>query len=83
MVSTMSNQRDRAGRFPHSTMLDPFEVAIDIVYYLKAVPWLVPGFPVATHLKHLLTLQRRLEGGGSLAFVARKYLIEAHKGSPS
>jgi SAM-dependent methyltransferase len=54
-----------------------------IVYYLKAVPWLVPGFSVETHSKHLLTLQRRLESGEGLAFVARKYLIEAHKDSPS
>jgi hypothetical protein len=51
-----------------------------IVYYLKAVPWLVPGFSVESHLEYLLALQRRLEGGKSLAFVARKYLIEANKG---
>jgi SAM-dependent methyltransferase len=50
-----------------------------IVYYLKAVPWLVPGFSVATHAKHLLTLQRRLASGSGLSFVVRKYLIEAHK----
>lgn len=51
-----------------------------IVYLLKAVPWLVPGFSVETHLAHLLALQRRLEGGEGLAFVARQYLIEACKG---
>jgi SAM-dependent methyltransferase len=50
-----------------------------IVYYLKAVPWFVPGFSVVTHSEYLLTLQCRLESGESLAFVARKYLIEAHK----
>ena len=50
-----------------------------IVYYLKAVPWLVPGFSVETHTEPLLALQRRLERGEGLAFVARKYLIEAHK----
>ena len=48
---------------------------------LKAVPWLVPGFSVATHSEHLLTLQRRLERGEGLDFTARKYLIEAHKGA--
>jgi SAM-dependent methyltransferase len=47
-----------------------------IVYYLRAVPWLVPGFSVATHLAALLRLQDRLEGGG-LAFEARMFLIEA------
>jgi hypothetical protein len=46
---------------------------------LKAVPWLVVGFSVETHLKHLLELQHRLESGEPLSFVARKYLIEAHK----
>ena len=50
-----------------------------IVYYLKAVPWLVPYFSVATHIQQLLTLQHRLESGECLAFVAKKYLIEAHK----
>jgi SAM-dependent methyltransferase len=50
-----------------------------IVYYLKAVPWLVPGFSVETHSSYLLKLQSRLEKGETLAFVARKYLIEARK----
>ena len=50
-----------------------------IVYYLKAVPWLVPGFSVETHLKHLLNLQKQLEHNGTLSFVARKYIIEAYK----
>lgn len=50
-----------------------------IVYYLKAVPWLVPGFSVETHLQNLLTLQRRLESGQALTFSARKYLLEAKK----
>ena len=51
-----------------------------IVYYLKAVPWLVPGFSVGTHSQALLTLQRRLESGAGLVFEAREYLVEAHKG---
>lgn len=50
-----------------------------IVYYLKAVPWLVPGFSVATHLEHLVKLQQQLNRGEPLAFVAKKYLIEARK----
>jgi SAM-dependent methyltransferase len=48
-----------------------------IVYYLKAVPWLVPGFSVDTHLPHLSALQTRIEGQGALTFSARKYMIEA------
>jgi SAM-dependent methyltransferase len=50
-----------------------------IVYYLKAVPWLVPGFSVETHQKYLSKLEHKLESGQGLAFTARKYLIEAHK----
>jgi SAM-dependent methyltransferase len=50
-----------------------------VVYYLRAVPWLVPGFSVETHLQSLFTLQHRLEQGEGLDFTARKYLIEAHK----
>lgn len=50
-----------------------------IVYYMRAVPWLVRGFSVETHLPYLVALQRRLEGGDGLEVVARKYLIEAHK----
>lgn len=50
-----------------------------IVYYLKAVPWAVPGFSVASHQGYLLKLQNQLEDGEALTFVARKYLIEARK----
>jgi SAM-dependent methyltransferase len=49
-----------------------------IVYYLKAVPWLVAGFSVDSHLGALLALQRRLEAEGRLVFETRSYLIEAH-----
>lgn len=50
-----------------------------IVYYLKAVPWLVPGFSVNTHLNDLLALQQRLTEAQPLVFTAMKYLIEARK----
>jgi SAM-dependent methyltransferase len=50
-----------------------------IVYYLKAIPWLVPDFSVDSHLNYLIKLQRRLEVGEALTFTARKYLIEARK----
>lgn len=54
-----------------------------VVYYLKAVPWLVPGFSVETHVQHLLSLQHRLDGGDELTFTARKFLIEAKKERPT
>ncbi|MCB0111751.1 MAG: GNAT family N-acetyltransferase, partial [Caldilineaceae bacterium] len=50
-----------------------------LVYYLKAVPWTVPGFSVATHLDQLLALQQRLEREGALVFAAKKYIIDARK----
>ncbi len=49
-----------------------------IVYYLKAVPWHVPGFTVKSHLPYLLALQDLLESGEPLDFYAAKYFIEAH-----
>lgn len=50
-----------------------------VVYYLKAIPWLVPGFSVESHLGALLRLQARLDRGEPLVFLARKYTVEARK----
>ena len=50
-----------------------------VVYYLKAVPWLVPGFSVDTHTDNLMRLQERLQREGELVFEARKFLIQARK----
>ena len=50
-----------------------------IVYYLKAIPWEVPGFTVKTHQRYLYVLQERLDAGEELDFFAGKFLIEARK----
>lgn len=50
-----------------------------VVFYLKAVPWLVPGFSVDSHSDGLIELQRRLDAGDRLVFEARKFLVEARK----
>lgn len=50
-----------------------------LVYYLKAVPWLVPNFSVDRHLEPLLALQARLDRGEELIFTARLYRLEAVK----
>jgi len=50
-----------------------------IVYYLKAIPWLVPDFTVERYQRQLFGLQARLDAGESLTFEARTYLIEARK----
>jgi SAM-dependent methyltransferase len=69
---TIVTAEDWAGSFS-------FTDVAAIVYYLKAIPWLVDGFSVETHLEHLLALQDRQERGERLVFEARKYLVEARK----
>ena len=50
-----------------------------IVYYLKAIPWEVPGFTVKTNLRHLFAVQERLEAGEELSFHTARFLLEARK----
>jgi len=50
-----------------------------LVYFLKAIPWEVPGFSVARHADVLLALQDELEQTGELVFTAAHYLLEARK----
>jgi len=52
-----------------------------IVFYLKAIPWTVPGFSVDSHRNGLFNLQAKLERGEPLAFEWRSYLVEARKPS--
>lgn len=52
-----------------------------LVYYLKAIPWVVPGFSVVNHFQYLLKLERQVKEGNPLSFTARRYLIEACKQS--
>jgi SAM-dependent methyltransferase len=49
-----------------------------LVFYLRAVPWTVPGFTVDGHRDTLLRLHQRL-AAGPLVFTSRLYLIEAVK----
>ena len=50
-----------------------------LVYFLKNCPWIVKDFSVVEHLKYLLKLQKRLEGGRKLVFGESSYLIHAEK----
>lgn len=50
-----------------------------VVYFLRAVPWIVEGFRVATHLSYLEKLQEQLEREGELVFVYTRFLIHARK----
>jgi SAM-dependent methyltransferase len=50
-----------------------------LVYYLKAIPWLVPGFSVARDFEKLLALQERLEQEGELVYANMRYWVEARQ----
>lgn len=50
-----------------------------LVYYLKAVPWLVPGFSVERDFARLLLLQEKLEQEGELVYTAMRYWVEARQ----
>ena len=50
-----------------------------VVYFLKAVPWVVRGFEVKRHLGALEALQARRDAGQPLQFGYARFLIEAVK----
>jgi SAM-dependent methyltransferase len=50
-----------------------------LVFYLKVIPWTVPGFSVETHRDYLFTLKDKLDRGQPLAFEWKSYLIEARR----
>lgn len=50
-----------------------------LVYYLKAIPWVVSGFSVDTHKQYLEKLQARLEKDKILSFTQTRFLIQAQK----
>jgi hypothetical protein len=52
-----------------------------IVYFLKAIPWIVDGFSVDSHLSVLERLQEKLNRGEKLVFKKTRFLIQARKPS--
>lgn len=50
-----------------------------IVYFLKAIPWIVEGFSVENNLKHLEQLQSKLDKGEKLVFTQVRFLVSAQK----
>jgi len=50
-----------------------------IVYFLKAIPWVVADFSVDRNLDHLERLQYRIDSGEKLQFTAARFLIQATK----
>ncbi len=50
-----------------------------VIYFLKAIPWIVSGFSVNRYLKVLEKLQKRIEKKGELNFKSKFFLILAQK----
>jgi ubiquinone/menaquinone biosynthesis C-methylase UbiE len=50
-----------------------------IVYYLKAIPWIVQGFNMNTHLLYLKKLQEKLDRNKKLEFDMARFMILAKK----
>jgi hypothetical protein len=50
-----------------------------LVYFLRAIPWVVPGFSVKSHRPGLARLQERLDADGGLAFQISRFLVEASR----
>jgi SAM-dependent methyltransferase len=50
-----------------------------LVYFLKAIPWIVDDFGVESHLNSLAALQAQIESGRPLQFTETRFLIHAVK----
>ena len=50
-----------------------------LVYFLKAIPWIIEGFNVSKYLSILEKLQDRLQRTGKLCFTSERFLIMAKK----
>lgn len=47
-----------------------------LIYFLRAIPWVVAGFDVDRHIEALEALQARVDAGEALRFTYTRYLIE-------
>ena len=50
-----------------------------IVYFLKAIPWVVEGFKVDKYLPVLEFFQKKLDRGNRLIFSERRFLVQAKR----
>lgn len=50
-----------------------------IIYFLRLVVWIVPGFTVAAYRERLKELHRKIERDGPFITTASRFLIEAEK----
>ncbi|WP_216214026.1 class I SAM-dependent methyltransferase [Amycolatopsis aidingensis] len=54
-----------------------------VVYFLRKVPWTVPGFSVERDRERLAELHERIRAEGQFVAHAERFLIEARKPDPS
>lgn len=50
-----------------------------VVYYLKAIPWQIPGFTVESYRDRLYSLHNRIVAGGPLVTHSHRFLIQCIK----
>lgn len=50
-----------------------------LVYFLRAIPWAVPGFTVESHIVYLQRLQERLDNGDKLCFSIGRFFLNLEK----
>ena len=50
-----------------------------VVYFLRKVPWTVPGFSVDAYRSRLAVLHEQIEREGAFIAHSRRFLIEAKK----
>ena len=50
-----------------------------VTYFLRKVPWIVPGFTVDRYRARLAALHDRIQRDGPFVDHAQRFLIEAHR----
>jgi SAM-dependent methyltransferase len=50
-----------------------------VTYFLRKVPWIVPGFTVGRYRARLAVLHDRIQRDGAFVAHAQRFLIEAHR----
>lgn len=52
------------------------------MYYLKAIPWQVPGFTVDKYFENLMEMDNIIRKEGNIDFTCNMFFIEAYKNWP-
>ncbi len=63
----------------HAVLRTVFHDIGAVVYFLRKVPWTVPGFTVDRYRRQLAALHDQIQHQGPFVAHARRFLIETHK----